>query len=84
MIGFTKSLALETAKNGVTVNAICPGYIETEMSAAIPTHVLDQIVEKIPMKRLGTTSEVADAVIFLANSSYITGQSINVNGGVYM
>lgn len=84
MIGFTKSLALETAKNGVTVNAVCPGYIETEMFAAVPEKVMDQIVSKIPMKRLGKTSEIADAVLFLANSSYITGQCINVNGGVYM
>lgn len=84
MLGFTKSLALETAKSGVTVNAICPGYIETEMSAAIPQNILDQIVSKIPMKRLGKTTEIADAVIFLAKSDYITGQCINVNGGVYM
>ncbi len=84
MIGFTKSLALETAKNGVTVNAICPGYIETEMSAAIPENILETIVNKIPMKRLGQPSEIAEAVIFLANSNYITGQCLNVNGGAYM
>ncbi|WP_338754800.1 3-oxoacyl-[acyl-carrier-protein] reductase [Bacillus sp. FJAT-52991] len=84
MIGFTKSLALETAKSGITVNSICPGYIETEMSAAIPDNVLEQLISKIPMKRLGKTSEVAEAVLFLANSNYITGQCINVNGGVYM
>lgn len=84
MIGFTKSLALETAKNGVTVNAVCPGYIETEMSAAIPDKIMDQLLAKIPMQRLGSTSEVAEAVLFLATSSYITGQCINVNGGVYM
>ena len=84
VIGFTKSLALETAKNGVTVNAICPGYIETAMSGDIPDQVLDQIISKIPMKRLGATTEVAEAVVFLANSSYITGQCINVNGGIYM
>jgi acetoacetyl-CoA reductase len=84
MIGFTKSLALETAKSGITVNAICPGYIETEMSAAIPDNILEQIVNKIPMKRLGKPSEIAEAVLFLINSDYITGQCINVNGGVYM
>lgn len=84
MIGFTKSLALETAKSGVTVNAICPGYIETEMTAEIPANIMDQIVAKIPMKRLGKTSEIADACVFLANSEYITGQCLNVNGGVYM
>ncbi|WP_042350239.1 3-oxoacyl-ACP reductase family protein [Bacillus massiliigorillae] len=84
MIGFTKSLALETAKNGVTVNAVCPGFIDTEMFAAVPDQVIEQIVSKIPMKRLGATEEVAEAVLFLAKSSYITGQSINVNGGAYM
>ncbi|MFB6469239.1 3-oxoacyl-[acyl-carrier-protein] reductase [Cytobacillus sp. Hz8] len=84
MIGFTKSLALETAKYGVTVNSICPGYIETEMTGQIPDKILDQIVAKIPMKRLGKTNEVAEAVLFLANSDYITGQTLNVNGGVYM
>lgn len=84
LIGFTKSLALETAKNGVTVNAVCPGYIETDMFAAVPNSVMEQIISKIPMKRLGSTNEVAEAVLFLANSSYITGQSINVNGGMYM
>lgn len=84
MIGFTKSLALETAKNGITVNAICPGYILTEMTAEIPENIMEQIVSTIPMKRLGKTSEIAEAVIFLANSDYITGQCINVNGGAYM
>lgn len=84
IIGFTKSLALETAKNGITVNAICPGYILTEMTAEIPENVMEGIVSKIPMKRLGTTKEIADAVIYLANATYVTGQCINVNGGVYM
>jgi acetoacetyl-CoA reductase len=84
IIGFTKSLALETAKNGVTVNAICPGYILTEMTAEIPANVMEAIVSKIPMKRMGTTEEIAEAVIFLANANYVTGQCINVNGGVYM
>lgn len=84
MIGFTKSLALETARSGITVNAICPGFIATEMTAEIPANVMEGIVGKIPMKRLGKTSEIAEAVIFLANSEYITGQCINVNGGLYM
>jgi acetoacetyl-CoA reductase len=84
IIGFTKSLALETAKNGITVNAVCPGYILTEMTAEIPGNVMEAIVSKIPMKRMGTTQEIAEAVIFLAKSDYITGQCINVNGGVYM
>jgi acetoacetyl-CoA reductase len=84
IIGFTKSLALETAKNGITVNAVCPGYILTEMTAEIPENVMEAIVSRIPMKRMGTTTEIAEAVIFLAKSDYITGQCINVNGGVYM
>ena len=84
LLGFTKSLALETAKSGVTVNSICPGFIETEMVAAMPEKVLQAIVDKVPMKRLGQTAEVAEAVLFLIHSSYITGQEINVNGGLYM
>lgn len=84
MIGFTKSLALETAKNGITVNAVCPGYILTEMTAEIPENVMEKIVNSIPMKRMGTTTEIAEACLFLATSEYITGQCINVNGGAYM
>jgi acetoacetyl-CoA reductase len=84
MVGFTKSLALETAKNGITVNAICPGFIETEMVAAMPDNVKEQMISKIPMKRLGQANEIAEAVLFLAQANYITGQSINVNGGLYM
>ncbi|MFS0574015.1 3-oxoacyl-[acyl-carrier-protein] reductase [Sporosarcina sp. 179-K 3D1 HS] len=84
MLGFTKSLALETARSGITVNAICPGFIETEMVGAMPENVLESIVSKVPMKRLGTTKEVAEAVLFLAQAEYITGQAINVNGGLYM
>lgn len=84
IIGFTKSLALETAKSGITVNAICPGYILTEMTAEIPANVMEQIVARIPAKRMGTTSEIAEAVVYLAKADYVTGQCINVNGGVYM
>lgn len=84
LLGFTKSLALETAKSGITVNAICPGFIETEMVAAMPEDVRESIIAKVPMRRLGQTDEVADTVLFLIKSSYITGQEINVNGGLYM
>lgn len=84
IIGFTKSLALETAKCGITVNAVCPGFIGTEMVAAMPENVLAQVISKIPMRRLGTADEVADAVVFLVKGDYITGQCINVNGGLYM
>ena len=65
LIGFTKSLALETAKNGITVNAICPGFIETEMVAAMPENVKEAIIAKVPMKRLGQTNEVADLLVFI-------------------
>lgn len=84
VIGLTKSLALETARNGVTVNAVCPGYVATEMVMEIPENVREKIVSNIPMQRLGELDEIADAVLFLINSSYITGQTINVNGGAYM
>ena len=84
IIGLTKSLALETAKSGITVNAVCPGFIETEMVGEMPENVKESIVSKIPMKRLGQTEEIAEAVLFLIQANYITGQTINVNGGLYM
>lgn len=84
LIGFTKALALETAKKGITVNAICPGFIETEMVAAMPEDVKESIVAKVPMKRLGSTGEIAEAVLYLAQANFVTGQQINVNGGLYM
>jgi acetoacetyl-CoA reductase len=85
MIGYTKSLALELAKNNVTVNAICPGFIGTEMVAAMPEKVLDSIVAKVPQRRLGTPQEIARGVVFLCqDGGYITGQQLNINGGLYM
>lgn len=85
MIGFTKSLALELAKTNVTVNAICPGFIETNMVAEIPEHIRKQIIEKIPQKRFGQAEEVAKGVLFLIrDGAYITGQQLNINGGLYM
>ena len=85
LIGFTKSLALETAKTNLTVNAICPGYIGTEMVAAIPEKVLDGIISKVPQKRLGKPEEIAKGVVFLCkDGDYITGQQLNINGGIYM
>ncbi|MCM3003026.1 acetoacetyl-CoA reductase [Priestia koreensis] len=85
MIGFTKSLALELARTGVTVNAICPGFIETEMVMAIPENVREQIVAKIPARRFGHAEEIARGVLFLCqDGSYITGQQLNINGGLYM
>ncbi|WP_134698490.1 3-oxoacyl-[acyl-carrier-protein] reductase [Ammoniphilus sp. YIM 78166] len=85
LIGFTKSLALEMANKGVTVNAVCPGYIETEMVAEIAPEILEKIVSKVPQRRLGQASEIARAVNYLVtDGDYITGQQLNVNGGLYM
>jgi acetoacetyl-CoA reductase len=85
LIGYTKSLALELAKSGVTVNAICPGFIGTEMVAAMPENVLEGIVSKVPQRRLGTPTEVASGVVFLCkDGAYITGHQLNINGGLYM
>jgi acetoacetyl-CoA reductase len=86
LLGFTKSLALEVAaKTNVTVNAICPGYIGTEMVQAIPENVLDKIVAKVPQRRLGKPEEIAKGVVFLCkDGAYITGQELNINGGIYM
>jgi acetoacetyl-CoA reductase len=85
MIGFTKSAALEFARKGITVNCVAPGYTETEMVAAVPKEALDKVIARIPMGRLGSTTEMAQAVFFLiAYGDYITGQVISVNGGMYM
>jgi len=86
-IGFTKALALETARGGITVNAICPGYINTEMVQAVPKDVLDQkILPLIPANRLGEPEEIARAVVFLAaeDAGFITGSTLTVNGGQYL
>ena len=84
LIGFTKSLALETARNGVTVNAICPGFIATEMVCEVPEDVLGAIIAQIPMKKLGEPAGVAKGVMFLCESEYMTGQCLNLNGGLHM
>jgi len=84
LIGFSKSLALETAKYGITVNCICPGFIKTEMVAAMPSEVLASIVSKIPAASLGSPSDIAKGVAFLIDAPYITGQCLNINGGLYM
>ena len=86
MIGFTKSLALENAAKGVTVNVVCPGYIETDMTADVPQEVLDSIVKQIPVGRMGRTEEIADVVAFLASdkASFVTGATIAANGGQFM
>jgi NAD(P)-dependent dehydrogenase (short-subunit alcohol dehydrogenase family) len=86
LFGFTKSLALEMARRGITVNAISPGYIETEMVAQIPEKTLETLIDKIPVRRLGRPEEVARVVLFLLDeeSSYITGATYNVSGGLDM
>jgi acetoacetyl-CoA reductase len=87
LIGFTKALALENAFKGVTVNAVAPGYIATEMVRAVPEDVLkSKILPQIPVGRLGEAEEIGRAVVFLADeaSGFITGSTLTVNGGQYM
>ena len=87
LIGFTKALAQENAFKGITVNAIAPGYIATEMVKAVPQDVLDsQIIPKIPVGRLGEAEEIARCVVFLAadDAGFITGSTLSANGGQYM
>jgi 3-oxoacyl-[acyl-carrier protein] reductase len=83
---FTKSLAKELAGRGVTVNAIAPGFIETEMVAAIPDKVKERLLAQIPLKRFGTAEEVARAVVYIVSSDgdYITGSELSINGGLLM
>jgi acetoacetyl-CoA reductase len=84
--GFTKALAQEGAGAGITVNAIAPGYIDTDMVAAVPERVLEKIVERIPVKRLGKADEIARAITFLTDddAGFITGSTLSVNGGQHM
>lgn len=85
IIGFTKSAALELARYNVTVNAICPGFIETEMFDVVPDNVKERIRARIPLGRIGEPSDIARAVSFLiVDGGYITGQTISINGGIYM
>lgn len=86
IIGFTKALALECASKGITVNAIAPGYIDTDMVRAVPQNVLDHIIGEIPIKRLGRPEEIAYIVSFLADehAGFINGSTITANGGQYM
>src|SRR3954447_2180375 len=86
LISFTESLARELARKGITVNAVAPGFIETDMVSGMPEAALTQVKAMTPMGRLGKPEEIADAVVFLASprSSYVTGQVLGVNGGMYM
>lgn len=86
IIGLTKSLAQEVASRSITVNAVAPGFIETDMTAKLPQEVKDRMMAAVPLKRFGQPEDVANAVNFLASddAAYITGHVININGGMYM
>jgi 3-oxoacyl-[acyl-carrier protein] reductase len=86
IIGLTKALAREVASRNITVNAIAPGFIETDMTAQMKEQVKDQLKAGIPLKRLGTVEDIASGVLFLASkdAGYITGHVLNINGGMYM
>jgi acetoacetyl-CoA reductase len=86
VISLTESLARELARKGITVNAVAPGFIETDMVSGLPEAALNQVKAMTPMGRLGKPEEIADAVVFLASprSAYVTGQVLAVNGGMYM
>jgi 3-oxoacyl-[acyl-carrier protein] reductase len=86
IIGFSRALALEVASRGITVNVVAPGFIETDMTAALDSTQRDTLAARIPLARLGTPADVASAVAFLASpaAGYITGETLHVNGGMYM
>ncbi|MDF1757879.1 MAG: 3-oxoacyl-ACP reductase FabG [Legionellaceae bacterium] len=86
LVGFSKSLAAEMASRGITVNVVAPGFIDTDMTDALPDMVKSEMLKRIPAKRLGSVNDIANAVAFLASdlASYITGETIHVNGGMYM
>ena len=86
LIGLTKAVARELASRNITVNAVAPGFIETEMTAALPEKVRAEMLAQIPLNRFGTPEEVAQAVLFLAGdaAAYLTGQVLHVNGGMLM
>lgn len=86
MIGFTKSLAREIGGRGITVNAVAPGFIDTDMTKELPDDQRNALVAGIPLARLGTPDEIANAVVFLASpgAAYITGETLHVNGGMFM
>jgi 3-oxoacyl-(acyl-carrier-protein) reductase len=86
IIGFSKALALELVRHGITVNVIAPGFIETDMLSKIPDRIREKLIGQIPQRRFGKPQDIAQAVLYLAGKSgdYITGQVLNVNGGIYM
>ena len=84
--GFTKSLAQEVGSRGITVNCVAPGFIDTEMTRSLPEEYKDQLISKIPLGKLGSPNDIANAVAFLAsqNAGYITGETLHINGGMLM
>lgn len=85
IIGFTKSVALEVSRYGITVNAVCPGFTETDMLMAVPENIRQRILDKIPMGRFGQPEEIAACVRYLVTEGdYVTAQAISINGGVYI
>ncbi len=85
IIGFTKSVALEVSRHGITVNAVCPGFTETDMLMEVPEHIRQRILEKIPMGRFGKPEEIASCVRYIVTEGdYMTAQAISINGGVYV
>jgi len=85
ILGFTKSLAIELARYQITVNAVCPGFVETDMWSSVPPNVQEKILDRIPMHRVAKPEEIARGVRFFAvEGDYMTGQSLNINGGIYM
>jgi acetoacetyl-CoA reductase len=85
ILGFTKTLAIELARSDITVNAVCPGFVETEMWHSVPPNIQEKILDRIPMHRVAKVEEIARGVRFLVTEAdYMTGQSLNINGGVYM
>jgi len=86
IIGFTKALAQENARKGITVNAICPGYVDTDMVAGVPDKVLEAIVAQIPVGRLGKAEEIASLVVYLVSdaAAFMTGAVLSMNGGQYL
>lgn len=85
IIGFTKSIALEVSRYGITVNAVCPGFTETDMLSAVPENIRERILAKIPMGRFGKPEEIAACVRYIVTEGdYMTAQAISINGGVYI
>lgn len=86
IVGFSKSLAQEIGSRGITVNVVAPGFIDTDMTTALPDMVKDEMMKRIPLRKLGQPEDIANAVAFLASddAKYITGSTIHVNGGMYM